>query len=544
MLPRHRVCFPYVASWHPRRRAAGQAKTASRRQTPHNHRNIVPLTHPEFRRMPTTRPVIYGFADLVRLLSEHRRLWVTSAAIFGFAALVYSLVRSATWEASQALVVRNEAHSPGQLPGKFSMPDEMKTVQETILELAKSDSVLAYALKQVETTDKNELNSTITDRDIAALRDAVKLTPPNGTEFGKTEMFYLRVKADDRRRAVALATAICDGLDARFQQLRDDKAGSMIAELQKTVKNAETELATVTTRLSDLEKSVGSDLAELRILNETPSGSSDLRQKVVAVENELRDAQNNHRGFVELVSLLQAAQQDHHKVAALPDRLLKSHVVLVRLIEGLSAARLRTSNLLGSKTDEHPLVMAAKAEEDDVLKSLQAELDNAIRIAQTEERLAYDRINILQRQLADAQIRLERLAGLRAEYANRVAAAKSSTAVVEEARRNLAEAQASQTAARTTSQITRVDLPTTGGLPLGPSRSLIVLVGLIGGLAVGFGLVFWSVRPTFATAQPTAAISSHPEPKSPETVQKIFQTTGLTLKQALAKIADKKANWN
>ena len=75
----------------------------------------------------------------------------------------------------------------------------------------------------------------------------------------------------------------------------------MIAELKKTVKAAEDDLAVSTAKLSELEKSVGGDLAELRILNETPSGSSDLRQKVVAVENELREAENNHRGFVELV---------------------------------------------------------------------------------------------------------------------------------------------------------------------------------------------------------------------------------------------------
>jgi len=493
--------------------------------------------------MPTTRPVIYSFADLVSLLGQHRRLWVTSAAVFGLAALVYSFARNATWEASQALVVRNDSHAPGQRPGKFAVPDEMKTVQETILELVKSDSVLSHALTHAGAAD-NGLVASPTDRDIAALRDAVKISPPNGTEFGKTEMFYLRVKADDRRRAIALATAICDGLDARFQQLRDDKAAGMIAELEKTVKISENDLAAATTKLSELEKSVGSDLAELRILNETPSGSSDLRQKVVAVENELREAQNNHRGFVELVSLLRAAQIDHQKVAALPDRLLKSHAALMRLIEGLSTARLRTSNLLGSKTVEHPLVLAAKAEEEDVLGSLRAELDNAIRIAHTEERLAYDRINILQRQLADAQTRLERLAGLRAEYANRVAAAKSRAALVEEARRNLAESHAAQTAARTSSQITRVDLPTTGGFPLGPSRSLIVLVGLVGGLAVGFGLVFWSARPTFAALPQRANVRSHAKPEAPETVESLFQSGAMTLKQALAKIANANGNWN
>ena len=51
---------------------------------------------------------------------------------------------------------------------------------------------------------------------------------------------------------------------------------------------AEADLDESTGRLTKLESSVGKDLAELRILNDFPSGSSDLRTKAVQVENELR----------------------------------------------------------------------------------------------------------------------------------------------------------------------------------------------------------------------------------------------------------------
>src|SRR5688572_3892545 len=146
---------------------------------------------------------IYSFTDLIELFSHHRRLWIVPTLLVTAVALIYSVVRQATWEASQALVVRNEAHASGQRPGKFAVPEEMKTVQETILELVKSDSVLKHALSQVGTSNSASTIAAPNDCDIAALRDAVKLSPPNGTEFGKTEMFYLRVKAEDRRRATA-----------------------------------------------------------------------------------------------------------------------------------------------------------------------------------------------------------------------------------------------------------------------------------------------------------------------------------------------------
>jgi uncharacterized protein involved in exopolysaccharide biosynthesis len=496
--------------------------------------------------------------DVFRLMKKHRSSWVLPTVAFTALALVYALFKADTWEAAQALVVRNEAHGPTDRPGKFVEAGEMKTLQETIVELARSDSVLESALKQAGPPEKiaddaEAVATWPTAQEIDDLRDAVKVTPPNGGEFGKTEVFYVKVSHSDRDRALSLAGAIVDGLQSRFQKLQGEKASSMIAELQNTAKLADADLASATSRLAEYEVSVGSDLSELRILNDTPSGNSDLRQKVVAVENELRDAVTQQRAAAELGQLLREAQNDETRLVALPDRLLKSHATLSRLIEGWGQARLRTSSLLGSKADAHPLVVAARAEEQELVADLKRELENSIRIAQVEDKLQTDRVETLRGQLANTQQRLERLAGLRAEYGNRVAEVKSREKLSEDARRNLADARASQAAATSANLINRIDEATTGPRPIGPGKSTIVLAGMVGGMLVGFAVVFLTI-PAASGNEANAAngqvngnrngwrTSAH---APHQTVESLVKSTGaLSLKQALSKISQQSSRWN
>jgi polysaccharide biosynthesis transport protein len=488
--------------------------------------------------------------EVFRLMNEYRARWVWPTVVFAAVALVYALFKSDTWEAAQAMVVRNEAHGPTGRPGDFAQPEEMKTLQETIVELARSDSVLETALravgpKQAVAPDSEAALAWPTAQDVEDLRAAVKVTPPNGAELGKTEVFYVKAEANDRDRALALTTAIVDGLQDRFQKLQSDKAASMIQEIERTAQLADSDLAAATKKLAEYETNVGSDLSELRILNDTPSGNSDLRQKVVAVENELRDAVTQQRAAAELAELLRQAKHDETRLVALPDRLLKSHATLSRLIEGLSQARLRTSTMLGSKSNAHPLVIAAKAEEQEVVADLAREVGNSIRIAIVEEKLQTDRVETLKAQLAGVHTRLERLAGLRAEYGNRVAVVKSREKLAEEARGNLAEARASQAAATSANLINRIDEATTGARPIGPGKSMIVLAGMVGGLLFGFALVFLTVPVT--ETKPTAPVTNGTTWKThhSQTVESLVKSTGaLSLKQALSKISQQSSRWN
>ena len=205
--------------------------------------------------------------------------WLLPAVAIAAAVGVYAVVRHATWEASQALIVRNEASNAEKSPGKFSYPEEMKTVQETILEVAKSRSVLRAALREVgPPANCRESAAWPTERDIVEARENIKLAPPKGSEFGKTEVFYLNIRAEDRRRSVALNEAIFRQLQTHFQQLRDAKAQSMVEELTKTVALARADLDRTTAALESTENRVGSDLAELRSMQDMAASDSALRR--------------------------------------------------------------------------------------------------------------------------------------------------------------------------------------------------------------------------------------------------------------------------
>ncbi len=433
-------------------------------------------------------------ADLVQVLVQYRRRWIVPTVAGTVLAAIFALVRPETWEASQALIVRNEAATGGEGPGRFRTADDMKTIQETILEIAKSASVLTKTLAQVgPPADYRQSHRWPTPNDVDDLRSALKIEPPKGAEFGKTEIFYLKLRANSAARAVALATALSQQVQERCRKLREDKADSMIAELEKADAQSHAELAEATARLSAREQEVGSDLGELRMLQGTPSGESELRRRVVEVEHELREARNAQRVSQELLELLAASQEDPGRLLATPNRLLESQPALKRLKDGLVDAQLRTAELRGTMSSDHPRVRAAMAAEQEVSQHIHEELALAIKGVQVEFRLTSARVAQLEEQRTDVHNRLDRLASLRADYANLVAEVDQRTKIHEQVKRNLSDARASREGALTTSLIAAVDAPETGSKPVGPGPLMIVAAGLAGGLALGGGILFLSV---------------------------------------------------
>lgn len=458
--------------------------------------------------------------QVVRILAAHRWRWLVPTAVLGAAAIAYALVRPATWQAWQALIVRNDAVNNQTGPGKFTHTDEMKTVQETILELVKSRGVLTAALERVgpptghESEYQDDRGAWPTAHHVAALRDRVELAPPNGAEFGKTEVFYLQVSDHDRPRAIALSGAICDGLLARFQRLRDAKAQSMIDELLKTVHLARADLDRSTAKLTAIEKRVGSDLAELRALDDAGSGESTLRRTIVEVRSELRQIATAREANSHLLGLLEQAQEDPGRLAAMPNRLLESQPALRRLKDGLVDAQLSTAALLGTRTDEHPLVRAARESEEEVGRHLHNELAIAVRGVRLELQLDEDRQAMLRTRLQEATRRLDFLAGLRATYANQVAETDSRTALLQQAQQDLAEARATHAGAQAASLISRIDSPEAGIYPAGAGRSTIAMIGILGGLLVGLAIVLLTAESSQPAAAPVAD-RRQPQPHPP-----------------------------
>ncbi len=492
--------------------------------------------------MNTHPSTIPSPAELAHLLRVHAPRWIVPAIVVASLVALYAVFRTDTWEASQALVIRNEAVNNHVGPGKFGHTDEMKTVQETILELARSRTVLAGALAEVGAPNglSSEAADWPTDCVIEELQKNVALTPPKGAEFGTTEVFYLQVQDPSRARALALAGAVCRQLESRFQALRDEKAQDMVDELLRTVAGTRSKLDQATTKVSEIERQVGGDLAELRALENSGADFSTLRQTAMQIRAELREAQSANDARLHLLDLLRAAQPDSGRLLAAPGALLDSQPALRQLKEGLVDAQIRTATLRGHMSGEHPTVRSAMETEEEIARNLHAELGIALRGLEAEQKLGERRLSRLNEQLAATDVRLDRLAELRATYAARLAEYQNRATALERAENHLAEARASQASANAASLITRIDQPQTGVNPLGPSRAVTVLLGVAGGLLCGFGVLFLTVQPATselaahsapATA-PTMPGSNGAVPVSPPAANRV-----LSLKQALGKVA-------
>ena len=479
--------------------------------------------------MNSTSQAVASPKQLVTLAIHHPKRWLIPAMVTLAATGVFALIHHAPWEASQALVLRNDAATNQETLGKFSQPDEMKTVQETILELVHSRRVLAPAMAEVgpPATARDKGEAWPSEQDLADLRETVKLTPPKGAEFGKTEVFYLKVRDRDRNRAVALASAIAGQLEAGFQKLRDARAASMVDELQRALELATKDLRDSTARLSDMERQVGSDLAELRILHDASSGESALQRTVIEIRNELRQVQSAGKASERLLSLLNLAKAEPDRLVAMPNTLFESQPALRRLKDGLVDAQLATSQLLGKMSAEHPLVKAAQESQKQIAQQVHGELTNAIRGVEVDLRINADRAALLEERLAAATGRLDKLAALRAPYANQVAETRKWTELMERAQQRLADARASQATSKAASLIARIDAPETGTRPVGPSRAVLLLLGLAGGLVIGFGVLVLSID-TEGLARPVAVPSRASAVPAPAMPPRSFPVGNLT----------------
>jgi polysaccharide biosynthesis transport protein len=473
--------------------------------------------------------------ELGRLLVVYWPRWAVVTVIAAAAAVAYAQLAPKTWQATQALIVRNEAVGSDSDAAKLHASDDLKATQETIMELAKSHSLLKAALAEVgPPPDCRAPAAWPTDKDVEDFKKDVKIAPPKGVEFGTTEVFYLEVQSKERTRAAALNAALSRQLQLDLQDLRNARAQSMIDELNKAVQVAQADLQTATQNLTTLEKDVGSDLPELRSMLDANSADTSLRRTVSEIETELRQFQGTEKANRQLLALLQEAQADPNRLIAAPSRLLDSQPALRRLKDGLVDAQLHTATLSGRMSAEHPEVLAAKEAEAQVAARLRAELSAAIRGLQSELAFDTNRLEMLSGQRAGAAARLATLAGLRATYTNVLGEAGNRAKLLDRAEQNLTAARSEWASSKAASLIARVDAPDTGTSPISPSGAVVVLGGALGGLLTGFGLVLLTAPAGFETNSssarqksptasseaaepanvPVAALAQYPSPKS------------------------------
>jgi len=181
--------------------------------------------------MSSHQPSSLTLSDVVRTHWCYRKRWIaTVLAIWGLAA-AYLVIDRRPWEASQGILLRFDAIASADAPGRLQQEEFRKSNQETLLQLSLSRSVLRNALLRVGPpanpdtfaawqslwpARSKERQAWPSEEAVVDLREAFTLAPPRGAEFGKTDVFYLKVKDRDRQRALALVSAIYAELEKTY----------------------------------------------------------------------------------------------------------------------------------------------------------------------------------------------------------------------------------------------------------------------------------------------------------------------------------------
>ncbi len=440
--------------------------------------------------------------EVLNILAEYRWRWIIPAVLVSLGVALFALLKDDTWEVSQSIIVRNHAVSDDFEPGKFRSADPMRRAVDTIVEVCLSGHVLGAALTAVgPPPDENvDADTWPDDEAIQSLRETLSIEAPNGAEFGTTEVFFIKVTDSSRARAIALLEAVFQNLNERTQELHDERAREMLSEVEKMVALADADLQETTKKIKEIELSVGQDVACLRKLHASPGGNGEQEESFVAVDQQIMQLESQSAVNQLLLELLEAAREDPQLLRSAPPDLLATQPALGELREGLVAAALRTAALRGTFNDEAPFLKAAIREEANVRECILNELSCTIRLIKADMNLKSSRQQVLEGKRDKILARIQKLAAIRAEYTNLVNMVAHRQTALELAEGRLSEVRVQQAVARTSNSISRLDSPESGYRPIGPSRVMIALIGIAGGLFAGFGCVALTV-----VGQPSAS---------------------------------------
>ncbi len=433
--------------------------------------------------------------DVIKTYWAWRTLWMTTTVCFASLGLAYVLfLKADVWVASQGLIVRDEANGAVMRLGRFQSQTEMKTAQETILEMARNSHVLSIALQKTgrppSLLKMLQDGTPPTSAEIDELAKCIEVRAPRGAELGTTEVIYLDVKQPSRTRAVELNIAVCDALEEQLQTVRKARADGVISELTTAVQAAETSLTEATERLQVIESEAGADLADLRGLTDTNTGGNTNRQVLDTIKSELRQVELQRHQLEIDVNLAKESFADPDALLLTPSRLVTNQAGLKKLREGLADASITTAGLKGRFTEVNPVVIAAVETENRIRLQLREELGLAIETLSKDIEVTDKQLTQLKAQQSQLEKRLEKLAEIRAQYANVASDVRARNQQLQDIQREFAQATASRDAAITSSLLTRLDEPLLGERPIGPGRSVILAGATTSGLLFGLGIVF------------------------------------------------------
>ena len=413
-------------------------------------------------------------------------------------AVLVAALKPDVWEARQSVVVRPEAFAGGLQNAPAN--ERRQDLQNTFVTVIQSQPVLESALKEVGPLRRTGASAFPTLRDIDALREAVKIAPVAGDEFGSSDAISVRVRDRSRPRAVRLTEALVRHADQAIQELQARRMAEMTEELTRAQHLTETALHADQTRLEKMEADLGADGITLRLLEEKPD-TSGLRSSLEQLDTQIQQLESRQLQYENMLEVLSQVRAAPSQLQAVPSALLEAHPTLRRLQEALTEAEVRLISLEGQYAEEHPAVIAARLSLDELRRRIAEETPTAIEAVQHERALIRSQLAFLRNQRQAESARIEKLMALLPEYRTIAARVRSESQALESIRQQLNQARAAQAAVASSRFIVPVEPVQTGAQPVGPGRQTIIAGGVACGLMLGVAVFLWLVPAVRGTSE-------------------------------------------
>ena len=190
-----------------------------------------------------TRPV--SLRELVSTLFIYKSMIVFLTVLFGGAAVVFSYLQPAIYEASVQVWAQDQSVGLRKTSGFSSeTAARIKIVLTNLREVMLSNEVLQGTLERCgslagsATSDKT---ATLDER-LDGLRKAIRIEAPKGSDFGTTQIFFLRVRDRDPQRAKQLLEALLASFRKRYEQLSAEQAKHLHVETSRQVEKSREQL--------------------------------------------------------------------------------------------------------------------------------------------------------------------------------------------------------------------------------------------------------------------------------------------------------------
>lgn len=417
------------------------------------------------------------------ILSKYR--WLLIVPTIGFFALSasYATLGPKKWRATQVFHLRDEMIGRQNRPGHFSSLDDMKTAQETVLEIARNANVVGRVLQTL-----NDGKSP-SKEDIEEAQGAIQISASNGAELGKTELIRLSVVDRTPERASEFCQQLTGEMETELRTVRYNRACSMVAELDRAVDSAKRSLAEIAAQIEEFELKLGPDLVDLRNLIEPTSADNLLNRTLNQITTELRAAQVLLESVSTQRKLLQDSLHEVNAIVAMPNDLVMSQPALQRLKDALVDAQLKLANLRGEYNDNHPKVAAALEALNGIEQAMKRELELAIRSLSDQIQIYEANVAHLAAVQSATSVRLQKLTEQRVIYDQLNEEYKRRDTVLRDAQAAVSQADSIKVAAQSVDLLTRVNEVQVASRPEGLSKRTLVGSTTLLGFFIGLGLI-------------------------------------------------------